>query len=188
VGAAPPGDLKSEAAQPATGTGSETGAVLGTRCVGCPPPGFRRHVDTLYVDLAEVTYNSMVREGPVVIDALQAAARPLRYLDYLVEGPERAAVLGGDGVLVNVPDPARYALHKLIVAAVRPVSSAAKARKDLRQVELLLEVLLEDRPGALAIAWEVLASRGRRWLREARASLSRLPEALRGRLAQTDIA
>ncbi|MHB8836103.1 MAG: GSU2403 family nucleotidyltransferase fold protein [Candidatus Methylomirabilia bacterium] len=32
----------------------------------------------------------------------------------------RTAVVNGRGVLVNVPDPARYALHNLIVAGERP--------------------------------------------------------------------
>jgi hypothetical protein len=152
-----------------------------------PSTSFRVAGKSLVLELL-TPMHARDREAPVFIDALQAAAHPLRFLDYLVEGPERAAVLGGDGVLVNVPDPARYALHKLIVAAVRPLSSAAKARKDLRQVELLLGVLLEDRPGAVAVAWEVLASRGRTWLAKARASLSRLSGALREQLAQRDIA
>jgi hypothetical protein len=124
---------------------------------------------------------------PVLITALHAAAQPLPYLDYLLEGPERAVVLGGDGVLINVPDPARFALHKLIVAAVRPASSAAKARKDLQQAALLLDLLVEERPGSLSSAWDALTMRGRGWLAKVRASMSRLPDALRERLAAREI-
>ena len=49
------------------------------------------------------------------------------------------------GVLVNVPSPARFAVHKLWVAQRRNVSEHAKARKDIRQAGQILEVLLEDR-------------------------------------------
>ncbi|MBL3684602.1 hypothetical protein F2981_18295 (plasmid) [Sinorhizobium meliloti] len=48
-----------------------------------------------------------------------AAAQPLRFLDYLIYHPIRAVLLHGAGVLVNVPAPQRYAIHKLIVASRR---------------------------------------------------------------------
>ncbi len=38
--------------------------------------------------------------------------------------------VSADGVLVNVPAPARFALHKLVVAAMRPAALQAKAAKD----------------------------------------------------------
>jgi hypothetical protein len=40
---------------------------------------------------------------------------------------------------------------------VSPVSEQTKAAKDLRQAGDLLEVLLEDRPGDVMIAWETLS-------------------------------
>jgi hypothetical protein len=58
--------------------------------------------------------------------------------------------------LVNVPAPARFALHKLLVAQLRPASFAAKAEKDILQAVQVLEVLVEDRPGDIALAWTTL--------------------------------
>lgn len=81
---------------------------------------------------------------PVRLPGLGVAAHPLRYLDYLIEDTMQAAVVGGDGVLVNIPSPARYALHKLIVAGERATAFAAKTGKDIRQAELLFDVLLDD--------------------------------------------
>ncbi len=97
--------------------------------------------------------------NPVFLPSLGVSAQPLRLLEYLLDDTVQAVVVGGDGVLVNVPDPARYALHKLWLAGRRHVGEQTKAAKDLRQSEALLEVLLEDRPADLPVAWEALARR-----------------------------
>jgi hypothetical protein len=94
---------------------------------------------------------------PVFLPALGVSAHPLRFLHYLIQDPAQAVIVGGPGILVNVPDPARFAFHKLWISGKRPVSEQAKALKDLRQAGDLLEVLLEDRPGDLPPAWEELA-------------------------------
>jgi hypothetical protein len=96
---------------------------------------------------------------PVYLPALGVSAHPLRLLDYLIEPAVEAVVVGGSGVLVNVPDPARFALHKLWISGRRSVAEQSKAAKDLRQAGDLLELLLADRPGDLLLAWEALAAR-----------------------------
>lgn len=108
-------------------------------------------------------------DAPVPLPALQAAARPLRFLDFLLYQEERAVALHAGGVLVNVPAPERFALHKLIVSRLRIESreSQEKARKDLRQAAELLSVLAEVRPFELAEAWEDLRERGPKWRRHA---------------------
>jgi len=58
-----------------------------------------------------------------------------------------------------VPSPARFALHKLLVSRTRAATQQAKSGKDLDQAARLIEVLAEDRPGDLALAWETLAKR-----------------------------
>jgi hypothetical protein len=93
---------------------------------------------------------------PVYLPALGVAAHPLRFLDYLIAAPAQAVVVGGGGVLVNVPDPARFAFHKLWISGRRPVSEQTKAAKDLRQGAAGLEVLLEDRSADVVAAWEAL--------------------------------
>jgi hypothetical protein len=120
-------------------------------------------------------------EEPVFLPALGVAAHPLRFLDYLIESPAQAVIVGFDGILVNVPDPARFALHKLLISQRRPVSEQTKAAKDLRQARALIELLLLDRPGDLPVAWEALR-RGPAAVKAVRAGMDRLPAELRGEL------
>lgn len=100
-------------------------------------------------------------ERPVVLPLFGVAATPLPMIGYLSESPIQAVVLGGGGVLLNVPRPGRFALHKLWLADKRPLSERTKARKDVRQATQLLEVLLEDRPEEIRAAWEALQRRPR---------------------------
>jgi len=86
------------------------------------------------------------------VKKVQSHAEPLAYLDYLLEDTQKAVLLHKDGVLVNVPNPARLALHKLVVAQRRPPAFAAKARKDRAQAEQLITCLLDQRPGDLWLA------------------------------------
>jgi hypothetical protein len=113
---------------------------------------------------------------PIRIEPLGAAATPLRFLDYLIEETQPGAIVGGSGVLVNVPRPGRFALHKLIVASRRAVARApafAKAPKDRAQASALLSVLLSEFPGEITLAWKALSRRGRKrldlWFRSPRA-------------------
>ena len=103
------------------------------------------------------------RDEPMELPARGAHALPLRFLDYLLHEPVQAALLYRSGVLVNVPDPARYAIHKLIVATRRASSAAAKARKDIEQSAALIRVLAEDRPDELEDAFAEARARGPAW-------------------------
>ena len=153
-----------------------------------PSTSFRIRGSLLRVDLL-TTAAGRAGASPVFLPRWNAAAMPLRYLDYLLEEPVRGAVIDGGGVLVNVPTPARFALHKLLTAARRDASQAVKAQKDLSQAAQVLRVLAADRPGDLGLAWEALAARAGA-AKRARAGAVRLraldPEgydALGGRLA-----
>lgn len=100
---------------------------------------------------------------PIPLPSLGLAATPLRGIDYLIGEVTRAVVIAGSGVLVNVPRPGRFALHKLWLSRERDVSQQAKARKDIRQAQQLIEVLTQDRPDELERAWAALeAHRGMR--------------------------
>src|SRR6185503_13792998 len=120
------------------------------------------------------------RKGPIHIEALGVAATPLRFLDYLIEDTQPGAVLGGSGVLVNVPRPDRFALHKLIVASRRSRGGigTTKAPKDRAQAGALLQVLLSELPGEVTLAWKDLSKRGKAWIAAAASSLARLDEDL----------
>lgn len=108
--------------------------------------------------------------------ALQTNALYLRFLDFLIRDEVPAVALTGAGVLVNVPAPERYALHKLIVARRRPGVSV-KVNKDLAQAATLIEVLSERRRYEMRAAWEELWSRGPQWRKLAREGVDLLPKA-----------
>jgi hypothetical protein len=84
-------------------------------------------------------------------------------------------VVDGGGVLVNVPHPARFAVHKLLVAQDRAAAFQAKSRKDVAQAAQVLFALEELRPGDLRIALSDAEGRGKGW----RAALQRGVELLR---------
>ncbi len=99
------------------------------------------------------------------IPALRAAAAAVQHLDWLIAGPSPAAALYGAGVLAPVPQPARYAVHKLIVAQRREAGSA-KRQKDLDQARALIEALRQTEPFAVEDALDDARSRGRRGWRD----------------------
>ena len=116
----------------------------------------------LRVDLL-TTASGRHKTGPVSIPRLRAAAQPLPFLDFLLERPVRGVIVNGGGVLVNVPDPARFALHKLIVAGERDAVMHTKREKDLHQAAQLLELLEQERRGDIILAWDEICRRGRGW-------------------------
>ena len=115
------------------------------------------------------------REEPLELPALGAYAQPLRFLDYAIHEPTQAAALYRSGVLVNIPQPARYAVHKLIVAARRAQTASAKARKDIEQAAALIRVLAEDRPDELEQAFVEARGRGPSWREHVDKGARRLP-------------
>ena len=123
-------------------------------------------------------------DAPADLPALGTGAQPLRFLDYLIYREQPAAILYGSGVLVNVPDPARYAWHKLIISQ-RRVVRREKARKDIMQAEILLDALTTDRPGDVRDMWHELAGEGRKnWQALALDGLEGVNEHVRGRVRQ----
>ena len=111
---------------------------------------------------------------PILIRALGAPAEPVRFLDYLIEQTEPAAVVARAGVLINVPTPARYALHKLVTSERRPAAMQTKALKD--QSRQLIDVLAEDRPGDLGLAWEAAEAQPAKFRAQLTRAIDRLPD------------
>ena len=98
------------------------------------------------------TKESPSERAPIRIDSLGINAQPLDFMDYLVRDPVQAVVLYSAGIIVNVPDPGRFALHKLAVSQLRPAGLSEKRRKDIAQAESLIEALMDQNPGALILA------------------------------------
>ena len=111
---------------------------------------------------------------PVFIGALGAWAEPLRFVDYLLEDAQIAVLLHAHGVLVNVPAPGRFALHKLAVSQRRPSAFAEKARRDVSQAGLLLDVLVDERPGDIVLAGEAARAIGGKFVQQMSRGLGRL--------------
>ena len=148
---------------------------------GQPPTAWRDRGSGVVVELLTPNTGSD-RDQPLELPALGAWARPLRFLDYLIHEPAQAAALYRSGVLVNVPQPARYAVHKLIVAIRRTPSAAAKAGKDIEQAAALIRVLAEDRPDELADAFLEARERGPAWRDSIDKGARRLPPDARSAL------
>ena len=124
--------------------------------------------------------------GPLTLRRFNAAAQPLSFLDFLIERPVRGVIVDGGGVLVHVPDPARFGLHKMIVSGEREMTRHTKREKDLRQAAQVLSVLLEERPGDIGVAWDDVVRRGKGWTQRVMAgvsSLKRIDPEVGGRLA-----
>lgn len=99
-------------------------------------------------------------KSPIEIPRFGINAMPLEFLDFLMKEPVKTVVLYGSGILVNVPNPARYAVHKLAVSQMRLPNNVSKVTKDLQQASTLLSILLSDNPGSLLLACDDLNTRG----------------------------
>ena len=140
------------------------------------PTGFRV-ADTMVEILTPI--RGPDRDQPVALPALGVYAKPLRFLDFLLAEAIPAAVPYRHGALVNVPQPARYAVHKLIVATRRADTALAKARKDIEQATALIRVLAEDQPDELARVYQEAGRRGEQWRRALIRGATRMPPEVR---------
>ncbi|MGR3721986.1 nucleotidyltransferase family protein [Abyssibius alkaniclasticus] len=110
------------------------------------------------------------------LPALGVSAQSLHFLNYLIAEPITVPLLYRSGVLVQVPRAERYAIHKLIVATRRrPGEGQQKARKDRAQADFLVRFLAEERPDALAEAYQQARNAGSAWRKAIDQSLAQLP-------------
>jgi hypothetical protein len=131
-----------------------------------PSTSFAVRGRALRVDL--ITPARSRKHGPVRIERFNAAAAPLSFVELLLEDTQPAAVVNGGGVLVRIPHPARFALHKLMVAKRRAAAFHTKREKDLAQAAHLIEALEELRAGELRVTWRQTQARGAGWARALR--------------------
>lgn len=96
---------------------------------------------------------------------LHVKLQPLKFMEYSLINVQQAVVFSAEGaVVVNIPHPARYALHKLIVFGERSGTFRTKSAKDLRQAAALLMLFKERRAWEIDEAWRDLVTRGKGWL------------------------
>jgi hypothetical protein len=108
--------------------------------------------------------------APVDIENLDVVLQPLRFMEFALEGVEQATLFDPTGrcVVVSLPAPARYAVHKLLIVGERAGEFRAKVSKDLAQAASLLEYFSMADPDAVRIAWADALARGPGWRKRAR--------------------
>lgn len=129
-----------------------------------PSTSFKQRGKPLKVDLlvpGTAAYETRALPG------VKAHATGLPYFHYLVEAVDAGYLLGKDHVVpVRIPNPARFALHKLIVSTLRPAAFGVKSKKDQLQALVMLDAVLEHNAA---------------WVDDA---IDALPEDARARVAQ----
>jgi hypothetical protein len=138
------------------------------------PPARFRNAESFVVDLLTPQRRRSDRD-PMPLKALAAGATPLQHLDWLIDDPVPAVALHGAGVAVMLPRPARFAVHKLILAQKRGAHELAKSRKDLAQAAAMVAALRLNAPFELDDALDDARGRGRDgWARPIERSLSQI--------------
>ncbi len=116
--------------------------------------------------------------APYLHPQLHVTLQPLPFMEFSLQDVEQAVVFSTEHVvLVNVPEPARFAVHKLIVHGERAGAFRLKASKDLAQAAHLLAWLWPNRPAALAAALDDLKGRGKGWTTRFKAGVDALGRA-----------
>lgn len=112
-------------------------------------------------------------EKPKAIPALNVNAEPLKFMEYLLESPAQTVLFDGNGnaVVVTVPAPARYAVHKLIIHSLRAATYRTKAAKDLAQAQALIQLLEAVAADELKAALADARARGPSWRSKVNAGL-----------------
>ena len=123
---------------------------------------------------------------PVHLTDFGTFASPLRNLDYLLDDLQPAVLLYEHGIMINVPAPGRFAIHKCAISQKRPAAFAAKAMKDQNQAAQLFKVLLESRPADITLAFEAAMVQGDAFVSDFMAGLrlidKRVAAAVRGHI------
>jgi hypothetical protein len=116
-------------------------------------------------------------KNPMPLKQLAAGATPLQHLRWLIERPVQAVALHGAGIPIRIPAPARYGVHKLIIAQKRNAENV-KRRKDLMQAKSLMEALAESDPWAWSDALADAKAQGKTgWAQPIARSMKELSKA-----------
>ncbi len=115
-------------------------------------------------DLDFLTSRGRTKDAPVTVPRLNLTLQPLRFMELSLQDPMRSTLIARSGpIVVNLPRPQRYALHKLLVYGERPQNQRTKARKDLAQAAALIDYLLVHDAAEIAAMWVDVSARGPGW-------------------------
>ena len=138
----------------------------GTRYVKPDEPDF---------DLDWLTSRTRAGDAPVDCPSLNVRLQPLRFMELSLEAPIPATMLGNTGaIVVNLPDPVVYAVHKLLIAAERTGDHASKSKKDIAQAATLLDYFVQRDPDAIKATLLATHTRGPAWRKALSRGLHRL--------------
>lgn len=132
-------------------------------------PAVFKSRDNFSVDI--LTKFGRGRTSPILIDDLMCSAEALPFMEYLAKESVETVSLYGAGVVIRVPPPVRYAVHKLLIAQERRGLYQSKKVKDLAQARDILDILLETDSEALEDALEEARRLGPSWKKNINASL-----------------
>lgn len=115
------------------------------------------------------------KNDPIHIEGLSVSLQPLKFMEFSMKDTLQAAALGNDGaVIVNIPKPDRFAIHKLIVSAERKVSETAKINKDIRQANVLIQYYMDFRPDEIIETCKEAKENGPGWEKRLRSGIFKL--------------
>lgn len=149
-----------------------------------PSTSFKIRGQEFHVDLLTPEVSQTSGE-PTFLPHFNTYAYPVRFLEFLLTDTQAAAVPFRSGILVNVPHPARFALHKLVVSKRRPAAQQTKANKDVQQSSELLKLLLEDRPGDVWLALDAAQAMPEKFRLQLKAGIESLPGDIRTSLGNS---
>lgn len=117
-------------------------------------------------DLEFLTSRGRTEDAPIHIARLSLTLQPVRFMELSLEDPMRCTLLSNSGpIVVNIPRPQRYALHKLLVYGERPQEQRTKANKDVIQAAALMDYLLTHDAAEIGSLWIDVNARGPGWRR-----------------------
>lgn len=117
-------------------------------------------------DLDFLTSRGRTKDAPIHIARLGLTMQPLRFMELSLEDPMRCTLLAKSGpIVVNIPKPQRYAIHKLLVYAERSQDQRTKANKDVIQAAALMDYLLTHDAMEIGLLWLAVKERGPGWRR-----------------------
>ena len=128
-----------------------------------------RHRDEPEFQIDFLTPKTADNDDPIRIDHLDVALQPLRFMEFSLEAVQQATLFDSTGraVVVSLPAPERYAVHKLLVIGERTGAFRAKISKDLAQAASLIEYFRDTDPETLQDAWADALARGPGWKKRA---------------------
>jgi hypothetical protein len=148
---------------------------------GDPPTSFKQAGRTrFHVDLLVPSKGNTF--PTVAVPELGAHASGMPYLAYLLGQSHMGTLLSRHGAVpVRVPDPARFAIHKILVSRLR-TNMLVKSQKDIQQACVMLAMLGEHRSGDIELACSNLPRSARPMVRRTLPDVRSMLEAHEGAL------